>query len=192
DLPKQIDRAVDLGCHEGYPGHHTYLTLQELNLAQGQGWIEFTVQPLFSPSALLAEGSANYGIEVAFPGDEQVTFEKATLWPLAGLDVAEADRYYALQKLRARLSYARNEAARGYLDGDLTREEAIDWIVRYNLVAREQAEKSLDFIDTYRSYVVNYNLGRDLVREFVEGAGGDRWSVFAQLLSAPMVPADLL
>ncbi|MEO0422512.1 MAG: hypothetical protein AAF184_09275 [Pseudomonadota bacterium] len=191
DLPQQINRAVDLGCHEGYPGHHTYQTLQELNLAQGEGWIEYTVQPLFSPSALLAEGSANYGIEVAFPGDDQVAFEKRVLWPLAGLDVAEADRYYALQRLRARLSYARNEAARGYLDGQMSREQAIDWIVRYNLVDRDQAEQSLDFIDTYRSYVVNYNLGRDLVRTFVEAAGDDRWTAFTRLLSAPMIPADL-
>jgi hypothetical protein len=24
DLPIQIDRAIDLACHEGYPGHHVY------------------------------------------------------------------------------------------------------------------------------------------------------------------------
>ncbi|MEM9388164.1 MAG: hypothetical protein AAGA68_24130 [Pseudomonadota bacterium] len=192
DLPQQINRAVDLGCHEGYPGHHTYQTLQELNLAQGEGWIEYTVQPLFSPSALLAEGSANYGIRVAFPGEEQVEFERRVLWPLAGLEAGEAERYYALQRLRARLSYARNEAARGYLDGRMTREQAVDWIVRYNLVDLAQAEKSVDFIETYRSYVVNYNLGQDLVRDYVERVGGDRWASFTRLLSVPMIPADLL
>lgn len=192
DLPKQIDRAVDLGCHEGYPGHHTYQTLQERELARGEGWIEYTVQPLFSPSALLAEGSANYGIEVAFPEDEKLRFEREVLWPLAGLDVSEADRYYALQKLRSRLSYARNEAARGWLDGHMTRAQAADWLVRYGLVTRERAEKSLEFIATYRSYVVNYNVGRDLVRAYVERAGGDRWSAFSSLLSAPLTPADLL
>ncbi len=191
DLPQQIDRAVDLGCHEGYPGHHTYWILQERHLARGEGWIEFTVQPLFSPSALLAEGSANYGIQVAFPGDEQVAFEKRTLWPLAGLDVEQADRYYELQKLRKRLSYARNEAARAYLDGAMSREQAIDWIVRYSLVDRARAQQSVDFIDTYRSYVVNYNLGQDLVRAYVERAGDDRWVAFNRLLSSPLVPADL-
>jgi len=24
DLPVYIDRAIDLACHEGYPGHHVY------------------------------------------------------------------------------------------------------------------------------------------------------------------------
>ena len=29
DLPIYIDRAVDLACHEGYPGHHVYNVLLE-------------------------------------------------------------------------------------------------------------------------------------------------------------------
>ncbi len=67
DLPIYIDRAIDLACHEGYPGHHVYNALLEKNLVKDRGWIEFTVYPLFSPQSLIAEGTANYGIEVAFP-----------------------------------------------------------------------------------------------------------------------------
>jgi hypothetical protein len=67
DLPIFIDRALDLACHEGYPGHHVYNVLLEKNLVRDRGWIEFTVYPLFSPQSLIAEGSANLGIEVAFP-----------------------------------------------------------------------------------------------------------------------------
>jgi hypothetical protein len=51
DLPVYIDRAVDLACHEGYPGHHVYNVLLEKNLVKDRGWIEFTVYPLFSPQA---------------------------------------------------------------------------------------------------------------------------------------------
>ena len=29
DLPIYIDRAIDLACHEGYPGHHVYNVLLE-------------------------------------------------------------------------------------------------------------------------------------------------------------------
>ena len=49
DLPRHIDRAVDLGCHEGYPGHHTHGSLTERELYRGRGWVEFSVYPLFSP-----------------------------------------------------------------------------------------------------------------------------------------------
>ena len=84
DLPIRIGRAVDLGCHEGYPGHHVYNALLEKNLTRDRGWIEYSVYPLYSPQSFIAEGSANYGIELAFPGNEQATFERSTLYPLAG------------------------------------------------------------------------------------------------------------
>ena len=38
DFPSLIDRAVDLACHEGYPGQHTYNALLEQNLVNGRGW----------------------------------------------------------------------------------------------------------------------------------------------------------
>ena len=68
DLPIYIDRAIDLACHEGYPGHHVYNALLEQHLVRERGWVEFSVYALFSPQSLIAEGTANYGIEVAFPG----------------------------------------------------------------------------------------------------------------------------
>ena len=67
DLPIYIDRAIDLACHEGYPGHHVYNVLLEKELMRDRGWSEISVYPLFSPQSLIAEGTANYGIEVAFP-----------------------------------------------------------------------------------------------------------------------------
>ncbi len=84
DLPIYIDRAIDLACHEGYPGHHVYNALLEQHLVRDRGWIEFTAYPLFTPQSLIAEGTANFGIDVAFPGSERIAFEQSTLFPLAG------------------------------------------------------------------------------------------------------------
>lgn len=195
DLPIFISRAVDLGCHEGYPGHHTYNALVERHLVDGRGWIEFTVIPLYGPQSLLSEGSANFGIAMAFPGDERAAFERDVLFPLAGLDPARAPTYYQLADLLERLSYAGNEAARDYLDGAIGRDEAEEWLVRYALSSPERAAQRVRFFDTYRSYVINYNLGRDLVRDSVESRGGDdraaRWREFERLLSLPLTPGDL-
>lgn len=194
DLPIYISRAVDLGCHEGYPGHHTFNLLLEKNLVDGRGWLEFTLYPLFSPQSLIAEGSGNYGIELAFPGDERVRFEQERLFPLASLDPADADRYYELLELLDELAYAGNEAARDYLNGDIDREAAVAWLIDYALYSPERARQRVDFIETYRSYVINYNLGQDMVREFVERGGADeaeRWARFTRMLSSPMLPADL-
>ena len=67
DFPVALDRAIDLACHEGYPGHHVYNALLEQALVHGRGWVEISMYPLFSPQSLIAEGSANYGIDMAFP-----------------------------------------------------------------------------------------------------------------------------
>ena len=93
DLPIYIDRAIDLACHEGYPGHHVYNALLEKHLVRDRGWVEFSVYALFSPQSLIAEGTANYGIEVAFPGEERTAFERDVLFPLAGLDASQAATY---------------------------------------------------------------------------------------------------
>ncbi len=195
DLPIFIDRAIDLACHEGYPGHHVYNALLEKNLVRDRGWKEFTVYPLFSPQSLIAEGSANYGIDVAFPAQERVEFEKTHLFPIAGLDASRAAQYYRIQELTAKLAYAGNEAARLYLDGKINADQAADWLVKYALYSPARAKQRVRFTEKYRSYVINYNLGKDLVKQYVERkSGGDakkRWEVFGDLLSSPRLPSGL-
>jgi hypothetical protein len=197
DLPIHIDRALDLAGHEGYPGHHVYNALLEQHLVSERGWVELTVYPLFSPQSLIAEGTANFGVEVVFPGPERVTFERQVLYPKAGLDPSGAADYDRLQELLRELSYASNEAARGYLDGKLTRDAAQAWLVRYSLMSPERAAQRLRFVDAYRSYVINYNFGQDLVRRYIEARGGtadhpeQRWREFTRLISSPRLPSDL-
>ena len=197
DLPITVDRAIDLACHEGYPGHHVYNALLEKNLVRDRRWIEFSIYPLFSPQSLIAEGTANYGIPVAFPGTSRIEYEKASLFPEAGLDASRAGEYYAVQALVDRLGYAGNEAARRYLNGEITREQAVDWLQRYAMSPKDRAEQRTRFFDQYRSYVINYNLGKDLVRAWVERSGGtddkpdERWKIFGQLLSSPRLPSGL-
>jgi len=197
DLPIHIDRAIDLACHEGYPGHHVYNAMLEKNLARDRGWVEFMVYVLFSPQSLIAEGTANYGIEMAFPGKERQEFEREVLFPLAGLDTSGVDQYYRLQDLVGKLSYARNEAARAYLNGDIFAGRAAEYLSRYGLMDEARAAQSVRFIDAYRSYVINYNYGKDLVRQYVEREAGEgatqdqRWAVYADLLASPRLPSDL-
>ena len=195
DLPVIIDRAVDLGCHEGYPGHHTWNVFLEHDLLKDKGWIEYSVYPLFSPQSLIAEGSANYGIELAFPGDEKMIFERDVLFPIAGLDPEDAKRLAAVNSAGKTLTHARNHVARAYLNGDIDRETAITMIQRYGATSRERAQKSVSFIETYRGYVINYNLGRDLVEAYIDArvaAGDDPWAAFKTILTTPTSASDLI
>ncbi len=197
DLPITIDRAIDLACHEGYPGHHVYNVLLEKHLMRDRGWVEYSVYPLFSPQSLIAEGSANFGIEMAFPGTAGTDYERATLYPLAGLNPSRAAEYARVRDIVERLAYAGNEAARKYLNGEIDAKEAARWLAEYALYPRDRAEQRVRFIDQYRSYVINYNLGKDLVRKYVESKGGTpdnpetRWEIFENLLSSPRLPSQL-
>ena len=139
-----------------------------------------------------------YGIEMAFPGEERIQFEKDVLWPLAGLDTSQVESYYGIQELVRLLAYADNEAARNFLDGTMQRWEALRWLRRYALMSTEEAEQRIQFIEDYRSYVINYNLGQDIVKRYIDRhSGGDlsdnsrRWSLFARLLTVPLTPSRL-
>ncbi|MEQ1757119.1 MAG: hypothetical protein ABL986_02295 [Vicinamibacterales bacterium] len=197
DLPVRVDGAIDLACHEGYPGHHVYNVLLEKNLTRGRKWMEFSVYPLFSPQSLIAEGTANYGIDVTFPAGERLRFEQDVIFPAAGLDPATAPEYYRVVALLERFSYAGNEAARRYLDGRMTAAATADWLERYALMSRARAEQRVRFIDQYRSYVINYNLGKDMVGAYLTRRVGDSadasrmWQEFERLLSSPRLPSGL-
>jgi hypothetical protein len=197
DLPIYIDRAIDLAAHEGYPGHHVYNTLLEKNLVRDRGWNEFSVYALFSPQSLIAEGTANFGKDVVFPKPERLEFEKKVLWPAASLDPKRVEEFYEVEELVKKLGYATNEAARSYVNGEIDAKEAAAWLQKYALMDHKQAQKRAEFIEKYRSYVINYNVGEDMVRAYIEKRGGTvdqpekRWHEFERLLASPRMPGDI-
>ncbi|MFZ6691987.1 hypothetical protein [Undibacterium sp. SXout20W] len=190
DFPMFISRAIDLASHEAYPGHHVFNVLIENELVKQKGWIEYAIYPLYSPMSFLAEGSANYGIEVAFPHAERMKFEKEILFPLAGIDPDKAERYYQIQAVLQKLSYVGNMVAKQYLDGEINRETAIAMLMKYSLSDADRSAQRIRFIENLRSYVINYNLGQDVVQAYIERRAGTqdqdlRWKVLTDLLRSP-------
>jgi hypothetical protein len=61
----------------------------------------------------------------------------------------------------------------------------------------DRAVQRTQFFDAYRSYVINYNLGQDMVKRYIEAQGGTpdqpakRWALFTHLISTPQVPSLL-
>lgn len=193
ERPIDISRAVDLGCHEGYPGHHAYNALLEQHLSKDLGWVEFSVYPLFSPQSLIAEGTANYGIEMAFPGEQKLAYERDVLYPLAGLDASKAADYDRFLKLLAQLSYAGNETARLYLNNEIDAEQFVALQQQYLLQSEAEARQRLRFVEAYGAYVINYNWGKDLVKAYIEQATteDERWQRFITLLTTPRLPSSI-
>ena len=202
DIQIFIERAIDVGSHESYPGHHVYNMLLEQNLYRNKHWDEISLYPLFSPQSFIAEGSANYGVELAFPGNNKIQFSKNVILPLAGLDTTGIGLYFKALAIRGKLDYARNEAGRGLVNGTMTEANALEWLKKYCLFNEETALKSIAFIKKYRSYVINYNYGQDVVRKYIESdfknqadqskASAGHWKKFSQLLSNPVTTNDLM
>lgn len=191
DLPISIDRVIDLAAHEGYPGHHVFNALLETEMVNKNGWMEYSIYPLFSPSSLLAEGSANYGIEVVFPWPERLEYEKEVLFKRAGLDSDLAEQYYQIQSILQKMSYIDNHVAEQYLDGHINHEQAIELLMTYALSSKPRATQRLKFIEANRSYVINYNFGQDLTKEYLAtrcdlSDSKALWQAFSQLLSEPL------
>jgi len=197
DFPIHIDRAIDLASHEGYPGHHIYMMLLDQNLVNTKGWMEYSVYPLFSPLSFISEGSANYGIDMVFPGEKRLAFERDVLFPIVGISKKKAQKFHKVQELKSKLKYAENEIARRYLNGVIGKEDAIGMIEKYLLFSPKKAIQRLNFIETNRSYVINYNLGRDQVANHMKLSGADselpekRWEIFKELLSNPYSSSTL-
>ena len=116
------------------------------------------------------------------------------LAPLAGLSGLDIARYRELNKLTDGLTAARYTIAAQFLSGEIDEDEAIALLQRYQLSSPERAAQSLDFTRTYRSYIINYGLGKDMVRQAVAAAGASpeaRWARMREILSTPTLPDDL-
>jgi hypothetical protein len=196
DLPTYAFAVVGLAAHEGYPGHHVLNALQEARLARERHQVEHLVYPLFSPVSLIAEGSAEAGVELVFPEADRLAFERDVLFPMAGLDPAEAPGSARIRKLVRGLRPSGPELARRYLDGSMTADQVRRWEVAYGLKTPEEAAKSVQFMDAYRSYGINYSYGEEVVTAWLDARAGPdaatRWAAFVDLLGSPRLPAALL
>jgi hypothetical protein len=184
DLPRRPDQILDLMCHEGYPGHHTQYSLLEQRMVRARGWQEFQVLPLLSPASAWSEAAATAGVEVAFDAEDRRTFEREVLFPAAGVSASEVDRMSAVRHLTAELAAAGTEAARRYLDGRMTRADAVLWLERNAAMPRPQ--ELLGFVDQFRSYVVGYTAGAASVRRDIDRAAevepAARWRAFERVI----------
>jgi hypothetical protein len=179
DFPLTVDRALELACHEGYPGHHVYNTMEDADLVQREGRKELMVQPTFSPQSFASEAAATIAAGVAFPPEERLRFERDTLFPLAGLDPQGAERYLKVARLVDELAIAEAPIARDYLDGRLE-------FVRAGAALEEQAlmahsEATLKYINEYRTYMLAYTLGKERLWKCLRQAEKP-WQAYQQMI----------
>jgi hypothetical protein len=88
---------------------------------------------------------------------------------------------------------AQYTVADAYFAGRIDRATAVAQMQKYAVSSKVRAEQRVKFMDTYRAYIINYGLGKDMVRAHINKAGDQnaRWKAMETLLSEPSVTADL-
>ncbi len=191
DAVALIGSMIDAACHEAYPGHHAqFLSEEEGAGAEGLP-VEDRIVLLRSPLSVLLEGAANFGVELAFPPAERVAFERDTLFPLAGLDPSQVDRYETVQRLVDQLSSAAGPILAAYRDGRISAATAASRLDEEAQIASPAA--LLEFADRYGAYTLGYTTARDrvgaCVKERSRHTGKDEWTVLREIVSAGDISA---
>ena len=188
EFPLTVDRILDLACHEGYPGHHVFNTLRDQAVVKRMGQREGMVQLTFSPQSYVSEAVASYAPEMVFDETERVQVEREVLFPVAGLDAKDVNRYVRVGRLMAKLHTAYPGIAREYLDGRLEFVRAADTLEQETLM--EHGETMLLYLNEYRSYMLTYTLGRDAVAQCIDGkkrSQKQRWERYLALMYEPVL-----
>jgi hypothetical protein len=183
DLPLRASTFLGLISHEGYPGHHTELSIKETRLVNEHGWQEHGIALINAPSCSISEGLANCALDTVLSAEEQVQWE-ADVYARAGVKL-DAARAVQIRRTAHILGYVNDNAAFMLHDQGIPPAEVAGYIQRWALVSPEQAQKSTSFVSAYRAYVFNYSWGMDLLEKlFAEKGHRQTW--FTRLLTEPV------
>ena len=192
DLPLTITRLTTTIAHEGYPGHHTELSIKDARLLHEQGWLENCLSFMNMPSSLVAEGIAVQALDVLLSPEEQIRWHAEEIFPRAGLTHLNAEREYQIDQVMRQLNDVWDNAAFLLHDQHQSKAEVSAYFQRYGLQRENEANKSVEFISEplSRSYVFNYRLGGVLLDELF-AAKRDTQHWFTRLLTEPVTPSQI-
>ncbi|MEW6322331.1 MAG: hypothetical protein AB1635_14725 [Acidobacteriota bacterium] len=167
DAPRTRAGLARLACHETYPGHHVQHLLMTATLVNDRRWLEFTLTPAFGPHALVSEGAADAGADLALATRLQ--------------DDAARDDIF-IEDLARALDAAIPDAIADYLDNAVGR-EATEARLRDALV--DAPDAFLRFAEQVRGRAVLYPIGRRVVLAWLHAGGDarDAWPRLAALFT---------
>ena len=190
-----FEKILDLAAHESYPGHHVYYTKREKNFYKDSGFVEFSIYPLYSPVSFLAEGTAEYGIDLVFPENEKIDYIYNNLVKDEEVSKDDLKKYISILDIFEKLDEVIINISQKYLDGEIRIEEAVRMLRKYGLESEVSAIRRMNFVRRYRSYIINYTLGKRFVKNYIEkhaDSEESKWDIYRDLIEKPYLPNDLI
>ena len=191
DLPTQVNTLAGLVTHEGYPGHHTELSIKEAGLIRQKDYQEHTLTLINSPSCVIAEGIATTALKTVLSDNELEGWYREEILPRAGMTHIDPKRIMAISRAREKMTGLVGNAAFMLHDQGKSEDEISQYIQRYRLSTEKEARQSIKFISNplYRSYIFTYHVGHDLLEELF--TLGDRDTYFKRILEEPVTPHQI-
>ncbi|MDA8270492.1 MAG: DUF885 domain-containing protein [Actinomycetota bacterium] len=194
DLPILSSSLPHLVAHEAYPGHHSEHVRKEVNLYKRRLQMEESIFLVGTPQCLIAEGLADFGLEILFGGDEFTAVSQLMI--KRGVNYPDQDLREARSAFET-LSNVRANAAWDLHQDGVPPELVVKSLERDALLSRPRAEKSVEFLTdpTWRAYITCYVEGYQLVRSFVGSPErvpeSTRVARFSRLITEQVLPKDL-
>ena len=128
---------------------------KEFLLYKDKGFLDESCVNLFIPRAIINEGIACAGLDALDPDLEIFEWAVDELVPALDLPPAIAEEAYQRDKANLVLENVRANAAILMNQGDLTKNEAVEYLETYLMISRSKAEQFLRFVDDplWKTYI---------------------------------------
>jgi len=191
DSPARLNELPELLAHEGYPGHHTELSIKEKKLIQEKNFMEHTIALINSPSCVVSEGIATTALRTAMADDELEDWYREEILPRAGMSYIDPRRMMNIGKARIKRGGVMGNIAFMLYDQHKSEEEASQYLQKYALLSEKEAQQIIRFVSDplSRSYVFTYDVGYELLDELFTHVNRDEY--FKRLLEEPVTPSQI-
>jgi hypothetical protein len=192
DLPIRVNELADLIAHEGFPGHHTELTIKEEKLVKQKNYHEHTITLINSPSCVVSEGIATSALETILTDNEMEDWYRQEVLPRADMSHIDVERMLEVEKvIKKKMKGVMGNVSFMLYDQHKSADEAERYLQRYALSTEQERKHLIRFVSDplSRSYVFTYDVGYDLLKELF--AKGERSEYFKRLLEEPVTPGQI-
>lgn len=191
DLPIRVNRLAGLIAHEGYPGHHTELSIKESKLIRQKNYREHILTLINTPSCVISEGIATTALKTVLPDSDLEGWYREEILPHADVTQIDPNMMIEIGRAAQKMFGVWSNAAFMLHDQNKSTNEISLYAQKYGLSTEREADQRIKFISNplYRSYIFTYSVGHDLFEELF--SHGDRDKNFARLLDEPITPSQI-
>jgi len=191
-VPADVDRLLQLSCHEAYPGHHTNYATLDQTLWRGKGWPEVRAGLGLEPQFPVSDAISEYGVGMVFPLDDRMKFEREVLYPLAGLTMQDESAWRAYISARSSVLGATSTVIRDYLDRKIDAETAKNLSMRYRLMNPRSAEQLIKMVNAFGVDIIASDQGWQAIDEAFRGKPiEEQWRLLQRMEEEPMLLGDV-